>query len=226
MKRYNAFYQIHKALRALLFETGIMIQQTDFSNEEQANITVQRIAEVIAMFDSHAHTEDNFVLPLIEVYEPAVAVMFEAEHVQDIELSNKLNALLQAWHTATATEAKEEAGAPISIVFNEFIAFNLTHMAKEEKDLNKLLWKYMTHEQLHNVTMEIIAKLPFEKLQAANSWMMRGLSNNEISNWLKEIKNTAPDEVFNGMMQLAETELPLPRFNSITATLAEGAMLA
>jgi tRNA U34 5-carboxymethylaminomethyl modifying enzyme MnmG/GidA len=226
MKRYNTFYQIHKALRALLFETAIMVQHTDFTNEDQASATAKRIAEAVAIFDSHAHTEDNFILPVIELYEPAVATLFEAEHVQDMELSNRLSSLLNELSSNTSVEAKEATGNHINVAFNEFIAFNLTHMAKEEKDLNQLLWKHLTDEQLHGITMEIIAKLPFEKLHAANTWMMRGLSNNEISNWLTEIKNTAPGEVFNGMMQLAETELPELRFNSVTAALAEGAMLA
>jgi hypothetical protein len=226
MKRYNAFYQIHKALRALLFETAIMMQHTDFTNEEQADATAKCIAEVVAMFDSHAHTEDRFILPLLEAYEPAVATMFEAEHVQDMELSNRLTSLLNALSNNSSAEAKETIGDTISVAFNEFIAFNLAHMAKEEKELNQFLWKYMTDEQLHGITMEIIANLPFEKLQAANIWMMKGLSNNEISNWLTQIKNTAPDEMFTGMMLLAEKELSPQRFNVIASTLTEGALLA
>jgi hypothetical protein len=226
MKRYNAFYQIHKALRALLFETAIMMQHTDFTNEEQADATAKCIAEVVAMFDSHAHTEDRYILPLIEAYEPAVATMFEAEHVQDMELSNRLTSLLNALSNNSSAEAKETIGNTISVAFNEFIAFNLAHMAKEEKELNQFLWKYMTDEQLHGITMEIIAKLPFEKLQAANIWMMRGLNNLEISNWLTQIKNTAPEDIFDGMMQLAETELTEERFAAIIAGLTEGALLA
>jgi hypothetical protein len=226
MKRYNAFYQIHKALRALLFETAIMMQHTDFTNEEQADATAKRIAEVVAMFDSHAHTEDRYILPLIEAYEPAVATMFEAEHVQDMELSNRLTSLLNALSNNSSAEAKETIGDTISVAFNEFIAFNLGHMAKEEKELNQFLWKYMTDEQLHGITMEIIAKLPFEKLQAANIWMMRGLNNLEISNWLTQIKNTAPEDIFDGMMQLAEKELTEERFAAIIAGLTEGALLA
>jgi hypothetical protein len=226
MKRYNAFYQIHKALRALLFETAIMMQHTDFTNEEQTDATAKRIAEVVAMFDSHAHTEDRYILPLIEAYEPAVATMFEAEHVQDMELSNRLTSLLNALSNNSSAEAKETIGDTISVAFNEFIAFNLAHMAKEEKELNQFLWKYMTDEQLHGITMEIIANLPFEKLQAANIWMMRGLNNLEISNWLTQIKNTAPEDIFDGMMQLAEKELTEERFAAIIAGLTEGALLA
>ncbi|MBK7374190.1 MAG: hypothetical protein IPJ02_01040 [Chitinophagaceae bacterium] len=99
-------------------------------------------------------------------------------------------------------------------------------MAKEERELNRLLWDNFSDEELHGITMQIISQIPVDLLNAFNFWMMRGLSNNEIIHWLKQIKNTAPDAVFNGMMQLAETELSQQRFSIVTESLTEGAMLA
>ena len=37
MKRYNIFNQVHKGLRALLYETIIKLQQTDFTDTEDAD---------------------------------------------------------------------------------------------------------------------------------------------------------------------------------------------
>ena len=56
--------------------------------------------------------------------------------------------------------------------------------------------------------------------------MMRGLSCTEIINWLKEVKNNAPDFVFNGMLRLAEKELTSNRWNTVQEGITEGAMLA
>jgi hypothetical protein len=226
MKRYNMFYQVHKGLRVMLYETAILLQQTDFSNDEEANIISAKISEVVNLFEKHAHSEDSNVLTAIEAFEPSVATLFSEEHVKDHELSTKLITLINMLHVATLDAEKEELGSAIRVAFNEFIAFNLTHMAKEESKLNQLLWDHFSDEQLHGITMQIISKIPADQLNAFNVWMMRGLSNNEISFWLKQIKNSAPDEVFNGMMRLAETELPEHRFNAITESLTEGAMLA
>jgi hypothetical protein len=226
MKRYNLFYQIHKALRCLLYHTGTQLQHTDFCNEEQAAAATERVAFVVRFFDKHAHTEDHYILPIIQTHEPSVATLFEAEHEQDHALGNTLRELLNRLAYVETAESKEETGAAICVAFNEFIAFNLTHMAKEEKALNQLLWKYLNDEQLHAITMEIIKQLPHNFLMESNTWMMRALSNNEISNWLLQIKNTAPDEVFHGMLQLAEAELPAARFEAMTASLTEGALLA
>jgi hypothetical protein len=226
MKRYNVFYQVHKGLRTLLYQTAILLQQTDFTHEEQAGEAAGRLTEVIRLFDKHAHTEDHFILPLIAAHEPSVSVLFEAEHERDHQLGSRLSILLNRLAYVETTAAKEETGQALCVAFNEFIAFNLAHMAKEEKDLNRLLWTHFADADLQGITMEIVSKIPFDVLHVYNTWMMRALSNNEISGWLKQIKDAAPDEVFSAMMQLAEAELPADRFQAITSALTEGALLA
>lgn len=226
MKRYNIFYQVHKGLRAMLYETAIQLQQTDFSNADEAGNIAIRISEVVELFDKHAHSEDNNILNAIESLEPSAASLFAEEHVKDHELSNRLTTLIHMLYAAGSDEEKEELGSALRVAYTEFVAFNLQHMAKEENQLNQLLWKHFTDDELHAITIQIISKIPFEQLNAFNIWMMRGLSNNEIAHWLKQIKNTAPDEVFNGMMQLAEEELPYNRYRTVTESLTEGAMLA
>ncbi|HAO46744.1 MAG TPA: hemerythrin domain-containing protein [Ferruginibacter sp.] len=226
MKRYNIFYQIHKGLRAMLYESAILVQQTDFSNEEETAGIAGRLGQVVQLFDKHAHSEDTNILDKIESLEPSVATLFAEEHVKDHILSNRLTALINMLQSAGSAAEKEELGSAIRVAFTEFVVFNLEHMAKEERELNKLLWDHFTDEDLHAVTMQIISGISPDLLQSYNYWMMRGLSNNEISSWLIQVKNTAPDGVFNGLMQLAEAELPYERFALITESLTEGAMLA
>lgn len=225
MKRYNMFYQVHKGLRAMLYDTAILLQRTDFSNAEETTIIAGRINEVVMLFDKHAHSEDSNVLFAIESLEPSAATLFAEEHVKDHELSNRITAIINMLGAAFETEEKEELGSALRAAYNEFVAFNLYHMAKEENELNQLLWKHFSDDQLHGITMQIISKIPIEQLSAFNVWMMRGLSNQEISQWLKQVKNNAPEEAFNGMMQLAETELPWERFSVIAESLTEGAMM-
>ena len=226
MKRYNIFNQIHKGLRALLYETIIKLQQTDFTDAENADEAVQQVKIILDLFDEHAHTEDTFILPAIVEYEPSVVDVFAQEHVQDLALSNKLNGLLQAFSLTISPDAKREIGAAISTAVFEFMLFNLEHMKKEEDVLNKLLWRYYTDEVLHGITMNIVASAPADKMPLYNKWMMRGLSNTEIINWLKQIKNNAPEFVFNSYVDLATNELAENRWQKVQEQLTEGAMLA
>ncbi|MBK7374191.1 MAG: hypothetical protein IPJ02_01045 [Chitinophagaceae bacterium] len=112
MKRYNIFYQVHKGLRAMLYETAILLQQTDFSNEEETNTIAECISEVVVLFDKHAHSEDSNILNTIESFEPSVAGLFAAEHVKDHELSNRLTALVNMLHAATLDQKKNNWEVP------------------------------------------------------------------------------------------------------------------
>ena len=226
MKRYNIFNQVHKGLRALLYETIIKLQQTDFTDAEDAEEAVQQVKIILELFDEHAHTEDTFILPAISEYEPSVVDVFEQEHVKDLALSKNVHGLLQAFSLTVSADAKQEIGAAISKAVFEFTLFNLEHMKKEEDILNKLLWRYFDDAYLHGITMNILENVPADKMPLYNKWMMRGLSNTEIIHWLKQVKNNAPDFVFQSFIGLAIAELPDNRWQKIQEQLTEGAMLA
>jgi hypothetical protein len=91
--------------------------------------------------------------------------------------------------------------------------FKPDQMAKEEDIINKVLWRYYTDAELRGITQRIIDGLSPEILVQYNKWMIRGLSNTEIIDWLKVLKNNAPDFVFKSVMQTPEEELPTILFN-------------
>jgi hypothetical protein len=226
MKRYNIFYEVHKGLRAMLYETAIQIQQTDFVNNDEAELMLEQIKNGIELFDKHAHSEDRFVFAAVEPYEPAVVDVFEQEHIQDHTLGEKLHNLLALFSESLSDEDKILNGQLLYQAFIEFMIFNLQHMAKEEDIINKILWRHHTDEQLKGITAEIIANIPQAQMMLFTKWMMRGLSNKEIAGWLKEVKNTAPDFVFNSLMQAATQELNTHRLQLVQEAITEGAMVA
>jgi hypothetical protein len=226
MQRYNVFYQVHKGLREMLYQTASLLQHTDFINAEESETALQKVAEVMDIFDKHAHTEDNFVLPTIGLHDASVTGLFAEEHVEDHILSNRMRALLGMFHETTIDEEKIQMGSAIRFAFVDFLVFNLKHMAKEEDVLNNLLWKTYTDEQIHGITQKILAHIVPGDMAVFSRWMMLGLSNNEIIQWLKEVKNNAPGFVFAGMLALAEKELSCNRWAAVQEGITEGAMLA
>ena len=64
--RYNTFYQVHKALRAMLYETATELQHTDFNSREEVTSLLANITTVVDVFDKHAYNEDHFVFPAVE----------------------------------------------------------------------------------------------------------------------------------------------------------------
>lgn len=226
MQRYNMFNQIHKGLKALLYDTAIHIQHTDFWNVDDAAVVIERIREVVFLFDKHAHSEDNFVFPAVKKYEPSVADLFEQEHVKDHELGEALAGALAAYEAAPTLNEKVAAAPLISQSYTRFLVFNLEHMAKEEDVLNKILWRYYSAEELVGITHEIIAHIPPHILAKMNSWMFRGLNVPEITGWLRQVEANAPEFVYQAMLGAAEQVLSEERFRQVRKGLGKVAVTA
>jgi hypothetical protein len=226
MQRYNIFYQIHKGLRAMLFETALHIQHTDFWNAEETEEVIERISEAVRLFDKHAFSEDNHIFPAVEKYDPAIADAFEQEHVKDHLLGKTLAESIICYHAAPVITEKAEAAKEVQVGFVKFMVFNLEHMAKEEDVLNKILWRYYTDAELMAITRRIIADVPADYLLQYNKWMIRGLNNGEITEWLRAVQKNSPAEVFQSLFAIAEKELPGKRFRLVSEGLTEALVLA
>src|SRR5215216_187304 len=107
--RINIFNQIHKGLRALLYDTSLLLQQTDFSNKQEMQMAIDRVTMTADLFDGHAHHEDRFILPAIQEYEPSIVDAFEQEHALDTKLTRALKDSLQALTMASPLVRAEMA---------------------------------------------------------------------------------------------------------------------
>jgi iron-sulfur cluster repair protein YtfE (RIC family) len=224
--RYNTFYQVHKALRAMLYETANELQRTDFDNEREVTSLLLNITTVVDVFDKHAYNEDRFVFPAVRQYEPSVVDSFEQEHVRDHELSTKLRTLANIYRSLTTDEERNQLGSALRKAFVDFLTFNLVHMAKEEDIINKLLWRYYTDDQIRAIEAQIVSIQAAESTAVVWKWMLRGLSNMEISKWLRIVEKNASGVMFNNLLKVAQKELPANRFQHVLNELTEARMRA
>ena len=221
--RYNTFYQVHKALRAMLYDTATELQRTDFNNEREVTSLLANITTVVDVFDKHAYNEDHFVFSAIEQYEPSVVDAFEQEHVKDHELSTQLRTLINVYRSLETDEERIQLGSALRKAFVDFLAFNLVHMAKEEDIINNLLWRYYTDDEIRAIEKQIISNQTPESTEVVWKWMIRALSNTEIINWLKAVEKNAPQVVFKNLFLTAEKELPGSRFRQVIDELQRAA---
>src|SRR6476619_2255463 len=128
MQRYNMFHQIHKGLRAMLYETALQLQHIDFWNVDQTEDVIDRIKQVVSLFDKHALSEDTFVFPAVEKYDPAIADAFEQEHVKDHLLGKLLSDSISRFQSAPVITQKAEIAKEVQVNFVKFMVFNLEHM--------------------------------------------------------------------------------------------------
>lgn len=207
MNRYNSFYFIHKALRAMLYHTALTLQKTDFADNAQTADALANVNNVLFAFDRHAHHEDNFIIPAVAACEPELAASFEQEHEEDHRLAGYLKNLLNIFDNTYFAEEKSICGSAIIKSFTEFLVFNLEHMAKEEMLLNQALWKHYTDEQIMEKHRQLLATIPPAEMQSSAKWIMRAISTADAVNWLKQVKATAPEFVFSNLLYTAQEEL-------------------
>lgn len=217
-KRYNVFNQIHKGLRGLLYDTASSIQTTDFDSDSAIS-TINKIKLVVDLFDEHAHHEDAHLLPMIVVHNPELVDNFEKDHLLDHKLSEDLRTLCQTWEKSAKSEEKILTGQQLFYAFNEFIAFNLYHMNREEHELLLTLWQHYSDTDLLATQQNIIQSIKPEVLMIESKWMMCNLNNSEIIQWLSNIKLGAPMEVFESYIKLAEDNLITERWSIISKAL-------
>jgi hypothetical protein len=226
MERYNSFNIIHKGLRAALYQTALQLQQTDFTENDQAEEALNKVKEIVMLFEGHAHKEDNFVLPLINEYEPSIVATFNSEHVEDEKLGKELNSAVEKLASSSTAFEKIVAGRELTESFIRFMVFNLNHMAKEEDIINKILWRYYSDDEIKAVVGKISQADPPWIQEFYVKWMIRGINNTEAITWMKAIEKGVPPIVFQSLVQKAEQELPSNRFQKIVQSISEETLVA
>lgn len=214
-ERYNSFNLIHKGLRALLFETGITLMRTDFTDDTEGIKAIRSVMTVADLFNDHALHEDTHILPAVAKFDAALQQEFEEEHEEDEELANKLSALSDSYVHAISVERRAQIGKEILYTYYEFVAFNLYHMNKEEKKINTALWDNYTDQDIQAIQQKIVAGISPEMMALDGKWMMRGVNDSELKGWLTQVKSTAPDQVFRQLIALGERELGEIRWNKV-----------
>lgn len=224
--RFNPFGQVHKGLRALLYDTAILLQHTNFAAEEEIAAAIDRVKLVSRLFEHHAHIEDSKVFPLIQEYAPQVVADFEAQHQTDHALSHDLEKCAALFTETNSAEQNLFVGNELLQSFNAFLAFNVEHMKKEETIVNEVIWRYYTDLELLKMVQEISASIAPEENQHFIYWMLKGLATHEIIDWYNAVKQSAPPQVFDFFCTLAESALPARKWSSVQDALQEGALLA
>lgn len=225
MNRYNLFHKVHKGLRALLYDTGMLLQRTDFTMESEAQEAIGRVQFVVSLFEQFQQAEDAVVLPAMMGYEVSVTNSFEQEHEEVYILGRKLEKLLSDFKTVSLPLEKVAVSNEIVATFEEYTLVQILHMAMEEQVVNRILWRYYTDAELQKLAWKIITDADAPLSTPYSKWILQGLNNNEIVRWLIEAKHTAKAVEFESLLRTAEAELHPRRWSLLQDVLSTGTLL-
>lgn len=215
MKHTNFFQLIHQALRRLLYDTSVLLQQTDFADEAAAGAALDAVRETILLFETHAAHEDRFILPAVAEYEPSVADCFAREHAEDFRIGQELTASAETFFLAPDAESRCGLGAALQQAYRAFVVFNLQHMEKEERLLNELLLRYYTVPQVLTIQQRIVQSTPPWIYDRIAHWMLLGNNEADTVRWFQGVAATAPQLVYDTLCQKAGQLLSPARWSSL-----------
>lgn len=156
--RTDPYLVIHKGLRRSLFETTLLVARCDFGGDDwrQAEAAVARM---FAFLREHGELEDRFVQPLLARLDADVAARLDADHAA---LERAAIAVESLWPRVAAAdaEARRVLGAELLRRLHALVAEQLTHMDREERDGNRVLWAHLADAEIDAIRVEAGKSIP------------------------------------------------------------------
>lgn len=213
--RFNLFKSVHKGLRALLADTLLQVQQSDFQINEQATAAIERIKLVLLLLHRHTKWEDELVFPKLGTAGQSMTSYFTNQHYHTDALTLGLDILICGFEEAKTNTEKETIAGNLLNAFVEFTAYNFNHMNMEEQLINPVLWGKYSDQELQGLQLQHFSASVSKTEQVFLQWMLIHNTNRELISWLNSIKQKSTSIQFNLVYDLAQKVLAPERLESI-----------
>jgi hypothetical protein len=157
--RLDVLTPIHKALRRSLFETAIALARTDFESADETASAERAVSTCFGYLREHAEHEDRHVIPELARLDAELANALAYAHP---ELERASIAIDSLWPRLAPLEGAERAamGAELCRRFQAFVAMQLEHMDKEERNVIPTLQACFTDAELAALSGRIVREIP------------------------------------------------------------------
>jgi len=219
--RFNLFKSTHKGLRALLADTLLQLQQTDFLIGPHAEAAIERIKLVLQLVHKHTKWEDDVVFPKLAAAAQSMTGYFTSQHYHTDALTLGLDILICGFEEAKTNTEKEAVANNLLTAFVEFMAYKLNHMNMEEQLINPLLWCSYSDRELQALQLLHLDQSSSNSEHLFLQWMLIHNTNRELAGWLNSIKQKSTSTQFNLIYTLAQEVLAPERLESINLNIYE-----
>jgi len=216
--RHDVYGNIHKALRAMMFDTLQRVGTLDVTDDDDMARTLGQAERLLAHLTSHLEHEDEFVHPALEACSPGASVVTADAHAEHRGSIAALAAEISALRSAAAAE-RSLRSARLYRHLALFVADNLQHMHIEETAHNTLLWAACTDAELQALTGRIVAHLQPQIMAEALDWMAASLNPAELAELFGGIQLQAPPEAFRSLLEIARSRLDDKRWARLARAL-------
>ncbi|CAM5780729.1 hemerythrin domain-containing protein [Ottowia pentelensis] len=219
--RYDIYVLIHKALRAYMVDTLLVVGQLDVDDEAALAQAAGRVGELLAFCRSHLTHENQFIHPALERHVAGSSQAIAAEHVGHGQAIDALGAVVQA----LASCPRPARGRVARVLYQQlalFVAHNFEHMHQEETAHNAVLWAHHRDEEIAAIEGAIHASLDPAEAMLCMRWMLPHLAPAERALVLSGLRAQAPAPVFDAVLALVRPHLSADQWRRLTQDLTLG----
>ena len=204
----DLYVGIHKGQRAKFF--GISMQAGFIDYTDQAFL--DRLYDELSLFREHmklhASHEERFIHPFLSERVPGGARKLEEDHRKIDQQFDDVVAQFDAIRAKSVDfEKRSELVLEFYRAWNRFISFYFAHINDEEENVQPSLWKLCTNEEVVNTLKAIIASQKPDELKYNLEIMLPAMNLCERAEILNAGRASAPPEVFQLVLKLAERVL-------------------
>ncbi|MCI4350359.1 MAG: hemerythrin domain-containing protein [Thermoplasmata archaeon] len=202
----DLFTPIHKALRSMIYSLGGRLQSVDFADAAASTKVLEDLKHeftnavssgcVLCLLHHHASGEEDHVFPAVKgVNEGMVRELLDEHHAITRRLV-EITKMADELAGVRSAPQRVDAGIRLNQVTNEFFAYYLTHMNKEEVTIVPFMKEHFTDDQMRAMRAAVMQSMPKEQFTAYLRWMLPSLSLSELVGMLGGLKQGAPPPVF------------------------------
>lgn len=206
MDRLDLYTPIHKAIRSALFEMAATLGRTAFAEPAEAAAAVVGLRQLFECLTEHAEHEDVVVLPELRHCAPELHAVLEDEHARLVGMQRELEQLLPRLAEAGA-EQRPAIGQRLQHALHRLIAAQLTHLVREEVEVNRALWAQFDDDGLRALHARIMTRIAPNRLTQWLRLMLPALSLPERQQLLGDLQHKLPADAFAALTAPARAVL-------------------
>jgi hypothetical protein len=206
--RFDMYQPIHKGLRSFMCDTLTRVGRVDVFDIEDLARTLAQLEALLNFCVKHLQHENEFLHAAIQARQPAGASRTAEDHVEHLQSIEALR--LESRAMAAASDGERMALAlRLYRHLALFVAENLQHMHIEETANNAALWAHYSDAELVDIHHRLLATVSPQDNMEVMRWMVPALSPAQRAGLLGEMKQGAPAEVFNAVIDVVRPHLDI-----------------
>lgn len=209
----------------MIYTLGSQLQTTDFTDSRASEEIIAKLRHdltaatqmtcVLCMLHDHAGQEERNFYPSLRKFEPALVDEMLSEHSVIVKMLTGVAKVSDELLEASDPNERVTLGTRLVHDANEFFAYYLAHMNREEVRVVPASQRHFTDDQLRAIRGQIMASFTPEQMGAMLKWMLPALNVQELTDMFMGLKHGAPPPMFQGLVSSARAHVPPARWNVV-----------